>query len=83
MQICIHYNTVNKRDIGYGFLLYYFNNKVKNVTKNIFIVLWFLGTPSNIDKYTSKCVPANFGAFIRHVSKTSKIDANSLYYKCC
>ena len=44
------------------------------------MVLQFLGTPSNIDKYTSKCVPANFDAFIRHVPKTSKIEANSLYY---
>ena len=44
--------------------------------QNIFIVLWFLGTPSNIDKFTSKYVPANFGAFIRHVPKTS----NSLHY---
>ena len=50
------------------------------MTKYIYMVLSFLGTPSNIDKYTSKCVHANFGAFIRHVPKTSKIDANSLYY---
>ena len=49
--------------------------------KYIFIALQFLGTPSNIVKYTSKCVPAKFGAFIRHVPKTFKINANSLHYK--